>query len=147
MNILNAPLSGLSWKTEIYWPKNLRGGCFGIHRIYTNQNTTEIKLYFNCFIFNLLQVSLFNANTCLALNADNRLSCHIFFAKLSRFRWSLFTRSYHRQRVVSFSFIRKLKRDSASLTKSFKDKNRQTCFLGGDLHCDKIFIKFKFYCS
>ena len=30
LNILNATLSGLSWKTEIYRPKDLRPGPFGI---------------------------------------------------------------------------------------------------------------------
>ena len=30
-NIFNAPLSGLSWKTEICRLEDLRGGCFSIH--------------------------------------------------------------------------------------------------------------------
>ena len=30
LNILKAPLFGMSWKTEIYWPEDLRAGCFSI---------------------------------------------------------------------------------------------------------------------
>ena len=81
LNIFNTPLLGLSWKTKIYRPEDLRGGAFSIHRFLLVCLTNAQKVFLSTFSnqnqgLNVFVSHFFSKLLCIHFKIESKIKNH-----------------------------------------------------------------------